>query len=64
MQIARNETMADRGFLDGKKRLIHDRDTKYCEAFIRIIKDAGVKPVTLPARSPNLNAGLGAGYCR
>ena len=56
MQIARNETMVDWGFLDGKKYLIHDRDTKYCEAFIRIIKDAGIKPVKLPARSPNLNA--------
>lgn len=56
MQIARNETMVDWGFLDGKKYLIHDRDTKYGDTFIRIIKDVGVKPVTLPARSPNLNA--------
>ena len=34
--------MADWGFLDGKKYLIHDRDSKYCPAFLRIIKDAGV----------------------
>ncbi len=56
MQIARNETMVDWGFLDGKKYLIHDRDSKYCDAFIRIIKDADVIPVKLPAHSPNLNS--------
>jgi len=56
MQIARNETMVDWGFLDGKKYLIHDRDSKYCDAFLRIIKDADVKPVKLPAHSPNLNS--------
>jgi hypothetical protein len=55
MQIARNETMVDYGFLCGKRYLIHDRDGKFCPAFLRIIKDAGVKPLKLPARSPNLN---------
>ena len=56
MQIARNETMLDLGFLDGKRYLIHDRDSKYCPAFLRIIKDSGVDLVKLPKRSPNLNS--------
>ena len=56
MQIARNETMVDLVFLCGKKYLIHDRDSKFCPAFLRIIKDAGVKPLKLPSRSPNLNS--------
>jgi putative transposase len=55
MPIARNETMVDYGFLDGRRYLIHDRDGKFCPAFRRIIKDAGVEPLKLPARSPNLN---------
>ncbi len=55
MQMARNETMADYGFLKGRRYLIHDRDTKYCAAFRRIIRDAGVEPLKLPPRSPNLN---------
>ncbi len=55
MQIARNETMVDCGFLDGRRYLIHDRDGKYCPAFLAIIKEAGVEPLKLPARSPNLN---------
>lgn len=54
-QIARNETMVDYGFIEGKRYLIHDRDGKYCPAFLQIIKDAGVKPLKLPAHSPNLN---------
>ena len=56
MQIARNVTMTDWGFLFGKKYMIHDRDSKFCPAFLRIIKDSGVSPVKLPAQSPNLNS--------
>lgn len=55
MQIARNETMVDFGFLEGRRYLVHDRDGKFCPAFRRIIKDARVEPLKLPARSPNLN---------
>ena len=47
--------MVDYGFLDGRRYLIHDRDGKFCPAFRAIIKDAGVEPLKLPARSPNLN---------
>ena len=56
MQIARNITMADWGFLKSGQYLIHDRDRKYCPAFQQIIDAAGVERVPLPPRSPNLNA--------
>jgi putative transposase len=56
MQIARHVTMADWGFLAPGQYLIHDRDSKFCLAFQRIIDDAGVKRVRLPPQSPNLNA--------
>jgi len=56
MQIARNETMAEWGFLKPGHYLIHDRDGKYCPAFPDIIDHAGVNRVPLPPRSPNLNS--------
>ncbi len=57
-QIARNITMADWGFLSKCKYLIHDRDSKFCETFCKIIKSGGVEPLKLPPQSPNLNS-----YC-
>src|SRR5437764_3565704 len=56
IQVARNVTMEEWGFLSPGQYLIHDRDGKYCPAFQQIIDDAGVKRVPLPPRSPNLNA--------
>jgi transposase InsO family protein len=56
IQIARNVTMAEWGFLAPGQYLIHDRDGKYCSAFQQTIEAAGVTRVPLPARSPNLNA--------
>ena len=56
MQVARNVTMEEWGFLAPGQYLIHDRDAKFCAAFQQIIDDAGVKRVLLPPRSPNLNA--------
>jgi putative transposase len=56
VQVARNVTMEEWGFLSPGQYLIHDRDTKFCPAFQQIIDDAGVKRVPLPPRSPNLNA--------
>ena len=44
------------GFLAGKKYLIHDRDPLYTAKFEGILKAAGVEPVKLPPRSPNLNS--------
>jgi transposase InsO family protein len=55
-QIARNLTDSFDGFLLGTRYLLMDRDTKFCEAFRSILKP--VNAVTLPARSPNLNAHL------
>ncbi len=56
MQVARNITMEEWGFLSPGQYLIHDRDGKYCPAFQQIIDAAGVTRVPLPPRSPNLNA--------
>jgi putative transposase len=56
VQIARNVTMADCGFLSPGQSLIHDRDAKFCAAFQCTIDEAGVRRVVLPPRSPNLNA--------
>jgi transposase InsO family protein len=56
MQIARNVTMEQWGFLAPGQYLIHDRDGKYCPAFQQIIDGAGITRVPLPAQSPNLNA--------
>ena len=55
-QMARNVTMDEWGFLQNCRYLIHDRDTKYTKSFQTIIEAGLVKPVKLPARSPNLNA--------
>ena len=56
VQMARNLTMDEWGFLSPGQYLIHDRDGKYCPAFQQIIDDAGIERVVLPPRSPNLNA--------
>ena len=55
-QVARNVTMAEVGFLNGCRYLLHDRDTKFSSGFERILACAGVESVRLTARSPNLNA--------
>ena len=44
------------GFLLGKRYLIHDRDPLFTEAVRGLLRDSGVKPLRLPANSPNLNA--------
>jgi len=56
VQVARNVTMEEWGFLSPGQYLMHDRDGKYCPAFQHIIEAAGVTRVPLPPRSPNLNA--------
>ena len=55
-QIARNLTDSEEGILIGKRYLIHDRDPLFTAEFLKMMTDAGVEPVKLPARSPNLNA--------
>jgi putative transposase len=56
VQMARNITMDEWGFLAPRQYLIHDRDGKLCPVFQHTIDEAGVKRVPLPPRSPNLNA--------
>jgi transposase InsO family protein len=55
-QAARELTACDDGFLTGKRFVTMDRDTTFCESFRSLLEDAGVEPVRLPPRSPNLNA--------
>ena len=57
-QCARQLTDHFDGFLLDKRYLIHDRDSKFTEAFDQYLRDNGVEPVVLPPRSPNLN-----GHC-
>ncbi len=56
LQVARNVTDAEGGFLRRKRYLLMDRDAKFSEGFRRTLEAVGVKPVRLPARSPNLNS--------
>jgi transposase InsO family protein len=55
-QTARNLTDGVEGFFKGKRYLIHDRDPLYTVEFLSLLAEAGVESVTLPPRSPNLNA--------
>jgi transposase InsO family protein len=55
-QVARNIADAAEGFLVGKRYLIHDRDPLSTAEFLETLATAGVQPVKLPPRSPNLNA--------
>jgi transposase InsO family protein len=54
LQVSRNLSDAEDGFLRDKKYLLMDRDTKFSEAFRVTLEQAGVKAVRLPPRSPNL----------
>ena len=55
-QVARNLTDTFDGFLKGKRYVLMDRDANFSFAFRTILEDAGLKPVRLPARTPNLNS--------
>ena len=55
-QIPRNPTLADIGFLVGCKYVLLDRDSKFCPVFRGMLRSAGLEPIRLPARSPDLNA--------
>ena len=56
IQIGRNMTDEESGMLAGNRKLIIDRDTKYCNDFRRLLEQAGTTIIRLPPRSPNLNA--------
>jgi len=53
-QMARNLTDPFQGFLNGKKYLIHDRDTLFTADFVEILRLSGVKTVKTQPLSPNL----------
>jgi transposase InsO family protein len=55
-QMARNVTDESTGCLRDIRYVLHDRDSKFCASFESILTAVGVKPLKLPARSPNLNA--------
>ncbi len=55
-QAGRNVTDAFDGFLLDVRYLILDRDSIFTAAYRDLLKNAGVKLVRLPPRSPNLNA--------
>jgi transposase InsO family protein len=55
-QLARNLTDAESGFLRTARYLIHDRGPLFTAEFAKRLEICGVRPVKLPARSPNLNA--------
>ncbi|MEM9446199.1 MAG: integrase core domain-containing protein [Verrucomicrobiota bacterium] len=55
LQQARNISSQD-AFLDNKGFIIHDRDSKYSDAFGKVFADIDFEPIRLPMRSPNLNA--------
>jgi transposase InsO family protein len=56
LQMARNATDESSGFLRGQRYLLHDRDTKFCAAFLDVLRSSGIRPLALPPSSPNLNA--------
>jgi len=56
LQMARNATDESSGFLRGQRYVLHDRDTKFCAAFLDVLRSSGIRPLALPPRSPNLNA--------
>jgi transposase InsO family protein len=57
-QVARELTNHEDGFLQGKRYLIMDRDTKFSESFRAFLSNEDVEPVRLPPCSPNMNAHL------
>jgi putative transposase len=56
LQMARNLTDPETGFLKPGMKLLHDRDTKYTAHFARTLDESGVQTLKLPAKSPKLNA--------
>jgi putative transposase len=58
LQIARNLTDFEEGFLRSKRYVLIDRDTKYSHDFRQQLELVGPKCLRLPPRSPNLNSHL------
>ena len=60
MQVARNVTMEEWGFLSPGQFLIHDRDGQYCPAFQQLI-DAARGAAIIPAYADRRTAGRSRG---
>ncbi len=56
VQMARNLTDVEEGFLLDMKYLIHDRDPLFTKEFRDCLEPSGIECKRLPAKSPNLNA--------
>lgn len=56
VQMARRAVDAIDGTLLPIRFVLHDRDSKFCACFQNTLRSAGIQPLRLPARSPNLNA--------
>jgi hypothetical protein len=56
LQMARNLTDCEDGFLKGKRILIHDRDPLFTDKFQDTLGAVGVRCLKMPKQSPNLNA--------
>lgn len=54
-QVARNQTDAFDGKLNGMKYIIHDRDPLFLGKFTDILKSAGCKTKLIPPRMPEYN---------
>jgi putative transposase len=55
-RVTRGMLDAFDGFLLPHRYLIHDRDPLFTDRFAALLRSAGVEPVKLPPRSPNLKA--------
>jgi hypothetical protein len=58
VQMARNLTDLEQGFLRSKRYLLLDRDAKYSHQFRLQVESAGPKCLLLPPKSPNLHPHL------
>jgi putative transposase len=56
VQMARRAVDDIDGRLLPIRFVLHDRDSKFCTSFQNTLRSAGIHPLSLPARSPNLNA--------
>jgi transposase InsO family protein len=54
--MARNAVDEIDGVFRPIRFALHDRDSKFCASFRATLRSGGVRPLLLPARSPNLNA--------
>jgi putative transposase len=54
-QMARHAVDEIDGAFRSIRFALHDRDTKFCAFFRATLRSGGVRPLLLPARSPNLN---------